>query len=1354
MLGEIDWNRNLEKPQIFLATPNRTVIGKLSETFNVKYNMKVNELNDIEFDIPYEIEANHELVRNKNVDLIKERYLLKIVYGNNIEWFIITKINDTMDEEKDVRNIQAFSLGYQLKDKNLRGYQVDAYDMRQVLTDILAETNWGIGSIDADFETTYRSFDFPNITVLEAVFKVAETYNAIIIWDTVNRLIGFVKPELHGINTGLKMSYGHYLRTLGKNSNADEMVTRLRGIGKDGLTFNNVNPIGQSYVQDFSYFMYPFNRDENRNVIEKSYYMTDSLCHALLDYEDLVESKKDQFNNLITEKENLQEILSNKEIEMNALKNEESQINDIVLAQQFDENMWFYKFTYNNYKVTLTTNTKNPEYSYAVFCKVSDTSNITVKLDGITQNIQSNKWVSLGKIRFSNFILIEVEGTALNTEVYIQIVNITEDEYTISNNETQLIEKYSLDNKQMQIIQKQSEIDDIQSQIEVINDNISDLKEMLSMENNFTQSQLEELNEFMIMRDFEDSNYIDPHDLYQDTLKKFEELKKPQMIIKIDIINFKEVIEEQGNWNKLVLGDYITIVYEKMRTKVTAKIIEISYDFENANITLTIANVKDVSDENKKFDKYIKNSINTTTTVSMEKNKWGKAVIDSSEISQLFENLWDKVTNEINMASNEYVTIDHLGFTIYDPTDRDRFIRGTHGAIGLTRSGGLRYETAITPDGVLAERLFGKILLTQRVTIGDDDGILEIQGSKATITDRCQREVMKFGLYDENPDRFGILLNRYETNECDDLNIINKVFMDSDFGFKIQKKNGLEFEDTVWLDPDGYFHGKGIRIDYVDGILSNGIEIDSLNGVTVTRSDGLYRTKLNAIDGISIENWDGTQWNKKFYVNVIDGRLWTEDLVAKRLRIVNDLDDIMLDANTNYLNIGRFETIITDGKLTPIEKLTLKQEWETIQTEYQKLLYQAQQYEYSDRDNRTVSHIDIPPFTSAYQELGNYITPLLADMEITTVVDRNEFKTKFQAYYDQAKRIINEITNALKFSSVLFGVDYNKVTIDAINGILVERSNNLNKVTINATEGISIWKNEDGNWTKKLYADLDGKLIAEDLIAHRLKIYGSAGQLLVDGNLNVVDFGGFDVIGIGRLSAELLSSKMLVTGDAYITDLTVNRLKTLGVEKNINEFVDHIDIKDNVAAWITAKVTAKEQAKDPYDRLLYFTDSNKKYVTTENTGIPYYTYTFGQIWNKKLIYFEGEGESSYPITVDGVGDGVMTDNNGYYLKNSGRGYIKKPVGEYSFEYYSSNTGDVRKLTLADGAISLLSKGSLVQIDSKDFKIIADQGFIRLELSNGSYYELSPTGRKEYIIGNAETTVTGDYIVIASRVFLN
>jgi hypothetical protein len=344
MLIEYIHPNNLPKLQLEIAKPNRNIIGRLPEAFNIEQNIKLGQINELSFTIPYEIEKNFILARNPNVDKLKSRYLVRASFKDQKEWFIISNLNNSFNENGKVfLNVKLYSLGYQLKDKKIRtwiGVYIDgkfrkeSLNAQQVLEDLLSGTTWGIDYIDSEFLTKYRSFDFNNTTILDAVFEVARTFGAIIQWNTENKTISLLKQENIGVNKGFRISYGKYLKSLSKEERSDEMITRLRVYGKDGLSIHRVNPLGTDYIEDFSYFMQGFQRDENKNTISSSEYMSDGLCHALLDYQEFVATKEGEFQSLLTQKESLESQRKTKENELSALEMELKQIQDTIDVKQ------------------------------------------------------------------------------------------------------------------------------------------------------------------------------------------------------------------------------------------------------------------------------------------------------------------------------------------------------------------------------------------------------------------------------------------------------------------------------------------------------------------------------------------------------------------------------------------------------------------------------------------------------------------------------------------------------------------------------------------------------------------------------------------------------------------------------------------------------------------------------------------------------------------------------------------------------------------------------------------------------------------------------------------------------------
>ncbi|MCP1185100.1 phage tail protein [Paenibacillus sp. 1781tsa1] len=1148
MLGEIDRKKKPIQPQYFLAKPNREIISKLSEIFNDNINVKLNDVSELSFSLPYFIDKHHKLKPNKNVELIKERYLIKVVTGVKVEWFIVNDISDNLDDS-DVMEVKCYSLVRELSDKLIKSYEVESYGADKVIEDMLrlGNTIWNVDYIDADFKLSKRAFEFPSSTVLEAIYSIAEVYNAIVTFDTDTRTLSMTKPELTGINMGLTVSYGKLMKSMSRNRSSEEMVTRLSASGKDGLGINKVNPTGQNYIENYGYWIYPFERDANKTVISPSHWMSDSLCHALLDYEELVESKTGLFKQYLEELEGYETQLNQLKIDLNKLQQDEKVVQEVTLAQQFGDKMFFEKYSHSG--STSRTFKLNKGYNYVAMIKVDSSSGLTVALNGSVKSVTSGRWVMLGKLNNLETTTITVNGSS--TGVFMQVATISIEEYQMAGNDNAIVERYSLDNKENQINLKQIEVSNKLNQITDVQNRTKVLQVLLDSENNFTPEQLYELNPYMINKDFSDDVYIDEQDLYDAAMEKFKELQVPQLAVEIDIVNFLEIIEEQRNWKKLNLGDFVNVKYEPLGIELTARISEISYDFGGSSIKLTLSNAKNVNDESTRLEKFLKDTKNTSVVVDVNKTKWGQAVVDSSDMSKLFDNFWNKITNQINMSINNTVEINNKGITISDDNDPLRFLRLTNGQVGLTRSGGLKYETAISADGVIAEMVLGKIILGQRVVIGDTTGVFTIEGSKLMIDDRCGRPVVRLGLTSELPDVFGLHVNRYASSNCNDRTITNISGMDNSRGFYIDKiRNGIT-SNVLGLSLDGNFR----------------LRVGDDNQVIVINEFGL---------GIGSDVWANAPFRVDYF-----GNCYLNALFADRAEI----------KNSKFLN-GEIEG----------SSLTL-------------------------RDGDGVFKI--------FPKIGMW-----------------------------AGRISE---GAEDFDNAAFSVD--------------------------------------------LFGNLK---------ARKAKFYGKAGELLIDTDAGVIDLDHFDMINVGKLMAEMLEVNTILADDGYINNLTVNRLKTIGKDANVGQYIDYIDIQDNFQRYVTAQVSAKEQAKDSRNRLLFWQDSEKRILTTENTGIIAYSYTLPKetMKIKRETTFEGSGDAAQPVEKIGTGDGGANDRA--KMVNT------KYNGGYKQEYKASNTARLRSIDLADDGILIKSDGGDINITMDSFNVLAKKS-VKIGIESGSFIEIAQNG---------------------------
>jgi hypothetical protein len=683
----------LPKLTLEIAKPNRTIIGRLKDAFNRKSRIKLGQINEIDFVVPYMTFDNEgNQTKNPMIDKLRSQYHIKATFGDQVEWFVVSNLQKaTADDGKSFLTVQLKSLGYQLKNKKLKTWAgvylngefvKESLNAQVVLNDLLSGSVWSVSYIDSEFLTKYRSFDFSGTTVLDAIFNVAETFGAIIQWDTVNKSISLVKQENVGINKGFRISERKYLKSIDKEEKSDEIVTRLKVYGKDGLSINRVNPLGTDYIEDLSYFMQGFQRDANKNVLSSSLYMTDDLCNALLDYQSVIQSNKGSFDSLLSQKE-----------------------------------------TYE-----------------------------------------------------AQYITKDTELVNLETQLKTVLNAIDLKQSTGSDASAELAQKVSLEG---QIATKKSEIAAVISQINGIDTQIKNLKTTLSVEHNLTAAQIIELDDYIIEEEWEDQNYTNDLELYNDAQKVFDDLKKPKEIISTNIINIFKLLEGKQDWKKVVIGDKFYIDYERFGIDVETQLIELEIDHDGLDINVTFANTKDIERDEDKLAKLLYGSISTGNRVNMNKYKWDQVNNVKTSVDDILNNKWDAAKREIVAGVNETVTIDSRGLTITDSSDPLKFVRATNSVIGLTRDGGNTFKTAISPEGVYAEQLVGKIVITENLYIENESGNYVFDGNGFVITSTDEKK---------------------------------RVVLDVDNGLKFQTKVGTGYVDKLYYDSNDdilKFDGEG-----------------------------------------------------------------------------------------------------------------------------------------------------------------------------------------------------------------------------------------------------------------------------------------------------------------------------------------------------------------------------------------------------------------------------------------------------------------------------------------------------------------------------------------------------------------
>lgn len=840
MFIDVDYKKRTQEAKLHLAKPNKQIISHISEKYGHTLALKLANINELTFSIPHFIEENGQHVRNPHVDLIKERMLIRATMGAYKEWFVVDSIEENADDS-EVFNVTAFSLAYELKGKRVSGYEVENANATEILTNLLTGSIWKIGTIDAMFNGMFRSFESgDDSNILDCVIQLAETFGALLEWNTNTKKISLKNAAENGKFKGMTVNYGRFLKSVNRSRTTDEMVTRLYVEGNEGLSIHSVNPTGQAYIEDFSWFMYPFKRDANKNVIQSSHFMSDALCHAILEHQALIQTYSPEISNYTSEITAKTVELITEQSTLETLTNEQENLEVLVDAAK------------------------------AVLSKLQ--SEVPMPDTSAEVQLLADKTIQLNTKR------MEVGAQ----EIAVKTI-------------------------ELDLADLQSELDTLQGEI--------------SNQASFTPQLLEELNPYIIESSWKDDRYIKVDELYEDAIKKFAEIRQPKVVIEVSIDNLMNILEEQYYWDKLVLGDLIKVKYPQMDIEYMAKIIEINYDLENAEATITIANTTDLLSETEKLIQLLYGSQSASQLVQNNKYKWNKVNAVSEQVSQLLLSEWDANKNKIIAGVNNSVEVGNRGIVISTPDAPNEMVIMQAGIIALTRDGGETWKTAIKPDGIVAERLIGQIIAGQELLITNSSGSFTMDNNGAIF------DVNAFIIRASNGE--GNLVDRWQENA----NFV-EAYMDDNLITAYEKKmlkiKWGELDERYQANRTkviNFFEDDGASKAYVQTYYARYQELyDYLfvtkHGEMAMLADGnmAYTTRIVGADfDAKFKNYDSALIELESQLD-IEAKLLADKAIQDASDAQKDIDEVMNDVvykieihSSNGLTFknGQIDTILT-----------------------------------------------------------------------------------------------------------------------------------------------------------------------------------------------------------------------------------------------------------------------------------------------------------------------------------------------------------------------------------------------------------------------------------------------------------
>ena len=503
------------------------------------------------------------------------------------------------------------------------------------LDGLLFSTQFTIGYIDPVIAAMYRSnLEFNNITRYQAIKELAESFDAIVVYDTVERKVSFY-PQDNTLttvwpNNGLIIKYGTYLKSITKEIDASKIITSAKALGKNNLGIELITPDANNAWEDFSYYLDDYYVEYNRdNLLGMSYNANNGVAFTSFPtgtssrWMESAEALKiaqwqyarDYFHDILLG--NLDPTISQHDRYFDLYNKRSKAINEFVAAESefiaWRAEQLKYKYLY--------------DYYYNLKQNGSATAEDLSRLD-------------------------YYEDFWLGTETYIGAQAAIE------------VEELKLENQRKDIEDKNVE--------NSIADKLSEVRAFLSK--TAWDINLTKLEPFIRQSVMSDNKHDNDFDLLEATITHVNENKVPKVTLKTNIVSIISAEEAYEDWNKLQTGDLINIYFDEFNIDLVAQIKEININFEEHTVDLTISTVHNY---NMGYGKYVAKTIrrlyNSDTNVTKHLEDANR--ISSEQTRETYEQLTDGTIRADN-ANISFGSTDNLGnqTTVFSATGANSFV--------------------------------------------------------------------------------------------------------------------------------------------------------------------------------------------------------------------------------------------------------------------------------------------------------------------------------------------------------------------------------------------------------------------------------------------------------------------------------------------------------------------------------------------------------------------------------------------------------------------------------------------------------------------------------------------------------
>lgn len=245
-----------ERPILRLQTLYGKTLGVISNAYNLEIEINYSSLSQISFDVARWSDGVENPIYDKLTGY-------KLIYTDALGIYVLQRPETTGDGMSEVKHITGYSLE-QLREGKLLYLEEGTYNFwnpvetKDTILGRILElfTNWSVGEVDPRFVGMYRTFDSYNEDVLKFCYNDAsEKFLCVFVFDVYKKRINVYSSEDSRGTLPIYLGYENLVKETKVTELSDEIVTKLRVYGDDGLTIAACNPLGTDYIIDLSHYV-------------------------------------------------------------------------------------------------------------------------------------------------------------------------------------------------------------------------------------------------------------------------------------------------------------------------------------------------------------------------------------------------------------------------------------------------------------------------------------------------------------------------------------------------------------------------------------------------------------------------------------------------------------------------------------------------------------------------------------------------------------------------------------------------------------------------------------------------------------------------------------------------------------------------------------------------------------------------------------------------------------------------------------------------------------------------------------------------------------------------------------------